>query len=191
MRCLRHAIRAWTPRYHPSQCSEPRAQAYSFMRLSYLLAGTVRCAIGIDAATGPLRFHGTARPQECVVGHDKGSGGEHARRRIGEYPHFDLHVCCLSLPSRPTTCAYDGLSLSFMTTRTDMYYLRRSRRSCLLLALRRSRSNAAPTFPFLSRVHEPAPRLSFVRSDSGPCPSVCSSRSRVIVRPCLPLDRSC
>ena len=188
MRCLRHAIRAWTPRYHPSQCSEPRAQAYSFMRLSYLLAGTVRCAIGIDAATGPLRFHGTARPQECVVGHDKGSGGEHARRRIGEYPHFDLHVCCLSLPSRPTTCAYDGLSLSFMTTRTDMYYLRRSRRSCLLLALRRSRSNAARTFPIPSHVQDLA-SSSPLTADS--CPAGCSSCSRVIFGPGFPPDRSC
>ena len=93
MRCLRHAIRAWTPRYHPSQCSEPRARAYNFMRLSYLLAGTVRCAIGIDAATGPLRFHGTAKAQGCVVSQTEGSGGQRERRRIGEYSQFHLHVC--------------------------------------------------------------------------------------------------
>ena len=111
------------------------------------------------------------------------------RRRIGEYPHFHQHVYRPSLPSCLTTCACDSLSLSYMATRTGLY-LRRSRWSYLPLACRRSWSNVLHTF-HSPHVHEPAPRLSFHCANSRLCPSGCSNRSLVIVRPCLPLDRSC
>ena len=48
-----------------------------------------------------------------------------------------------------------------------------------LLVHRRSWSNAARTFTI---VHPLAPRLSFVSSDSGLCPTGCSRRLRVLVR---------
>ena len=69
------------------------------------------------------------------------------------FPHFHLHVRRPSLPSHPTTCACDSLSLAYMATRTAMH-LRRSRGTYAPPAWRRSWSNAARTFPVPSHVHE-------------------------------------
>ena len=140
----------------------------------------------------PLTPRGSWSARMCG-GLGWGNGGKHEQRRISEYPHFHLvHVCRPSLPSRPTTCACDSLSLAYMATRTAMY-CRRSCRTYRPLA-QRQRSNASGTFliPSRSRVHDPAPRLSFrhVCSDSGLWPSWCSSCLRAIVRPSLRPGRS-
>ena len=84
------------------------------------------------------------------------------------FPHFHLHVRRPSLPSHPTTCACDSLSLAYMATRTAMH-LRRSRGTYAPPAWRRSRSNAARTFPVPSHVHGTALRLGFVCFDSRSC----------------------
>ena len=149
MRCLRRVITTWIHRYPSPGRFEPRARADSLMRFSFLPAATVRYPIGIDAATAPLRFHGTAKAQGCVVSQTEGSGGQRERRRIGEYPQFHLHVCHPSQQRARATVSHfltwlPALACTFVALAGYTYHLPVG--GALATASVRSPSAPAPAF---------------------------------------------
>lgn len=106
----------------------PFARVWISNSSDFRFAGTALCATirPIDAATG-LRFHGTARAQGLVRGHEEGSGGEHESRRIDEY--LPSSETFLSLhPYRPNDVRVRQ-SLILQQCFEDRMYLRCSRRT--------------------------------------------------------------
>ena len=115
MRWSQHAITNLHPQVWCSSppCFESRARAY-ILRSS---KSPMRDYQAHRCGRGPPLTPRDSWSARMCGGLCWGNGGKHERRRIGEYPRFHLHVCHLSLPSRPITCARDSLSFSAMATR--------------------------------------------------------------------------